>query len=189
LPFIEANKAEFCAQKRMAPNFPELFSAAAQAYKTSHSQWLAANLKGGLSKADAKVEANNAVYTGLMMGLAVGNLHFADTNATLAKQFMFSTLVAQVRTKGNAGISGKVTDATGKPIKGAVISLEDGSKATETDENGKYELTPLSMGKYTVLCQAGGFVTQTFPDMPIQTGVTARLNVKMVAEATLRLTA
>jgi hypothetical protein len=60
-------------------------------------------------------------------------------------------------------------------------SLRDVTKSFVTDKSGKFEITPLSTDKYTVIVECAGFETQVFTDVKIKTGVTTRLNVKMVA--------
>ena len=50
-----------------------------------------------------------------------------------------------------------------------------------TDDKGRFDISPLSSGKYTIIVEKEGFVTQIFKDFKINTGVTSRLNVALVA--------
>ena len=68
-------------------------------------------------------------------------------------------------------------------IKGARITIKDYEKTAETDKDGKFEITPLSSGKYTVIVEREGYLPQTIKDVVIRTGVTSRLNVLLQAAA------
>ncbi len=82
------------------------------------------------------------------------------------------------------GISGKVMQDVNKYVlEGVRITIKDFGKVAITDKYGKFEITPLSSGKYTIIVEKEGYVTQIFKDFRINTGVTSRLNVLLVAVA------
>ncbi|WP_214227777.1 TonB-dependent receptor [Pedobacter sp. B4-66] len=60
----------------------------------------------------------------------------------------FFTTIAFAQT-GN--ISGIVTDHHGKPVAGAAITLKELKRTTATDDQGKYEITSVTYGKYTLM--------------------------------------
>lgn len=181
VPFLTDNKAVLLANDTMPPTFIADFNAAIAKMQTSYNAWL--SLSKGMSKADAKVEALNAVNTTLLAALKTGQLLYEDSNPALAEQFTFSAQLSQVQGTKNAGINGKVLDANGQPVPNVVVSIQGNAKTVVCDADGRYEFTPLSMGKYSVTFAATGYVTQVFEGEAVKTGVMTRLNVTLVAVA------
>jgi len=76
-------------------------------------------------------------------------------------------------------IVGKVTDQSGKPVVGAVISATTVSQSVKTDKEGNYAITGIDNYAYneiTIQVDAKGYVlytTNTFPDI----GKTMKLNI------------
>jgi hypothetical protein len=131
---------------------------------------------------DTKIEANNNLYAILMDGLLDAQSQDA-TNTEWVRDYTFAALLSQVRGIPNAGFNGKITEADGKtPVIKALIQLNDTTLSVESDEEGRYEVTPLSESKVSVTVSAVGFVTQVFHKINIKTGVMTRLNVKLVRE-------
>lgn len=180
-PFVEEHKADLIGQNLMPKTFPEAIETAMKNVEVSYAKWDA--LSKGLSKADPKIDAFNEVYTKLIAALKVGAIHFADINPALSKQFYFATLVSQTQGVRNAGLSGKIIGTNKAALEKAVIIIEGSDKVAETGEDGKFEISPLSMGKYRVIVECPGYVTQIFEEVKIKTGVTTRLNVQLVAVA------
>ena len=188
IPFIEDNKTVLAANENMPPKFVEDFKALELAFKTAYTAWLTAD-KATVELTDAKVTANNTLYNNLQAMLTDGQRLFRD-DATIAKQFSFTHILAQTHGIKNARLTGKVTQwESGLPVMGAVISLKDTDKAIVTDEEGRFDMMPLAAGIYTVLVKADACETQTFTDIVIKTGVTTRLmpQVKPVVAHTLVL--
>ncbi len=181
VPFLEDNKAALLANDTMPTTFIADFNVAIAKMQTRYNAWLA--LAKGMSKADAKVEALNAVNTTLMAALKTGQLFYEDTNPALAEQFTFSAQLAQVQGTKHAGINGKVLDANAQPVPNVGVSIKGNAKTVGCDADGRYEYTPLSMGKYAVTFSATGYVTQVFEAEAVKTGVMSRLNVTLVAVA------
>ena len=73
-------------------------------------------------------------------------------NITHLKKSMLAAFVALFVATANAQtIKGVVTDAdNGEPIIGATIKVKETSKAAVTDMNGKYSITGLTTGRYTI---------------------------------------
>jgi beta-lactamase regulating signal transducer with metallopeptidase domain/thiol-disulfide isomerase/thioredoxin len=71
---------------------------------------------------------------------------------------------ATITMRGGLVATGTVTDASGKPIAGAVVVRGDhpywevGSQEVRTDEHGQYRLPPLPSGKVTVTAVAPGWM-------------------------------
>ena len=73
-------------------------------------------------------------------------------NITHLKKSMLAAFVAlSVATANAQTIKGVVTDAdNGEPIIGATIKVKETSKAAVTDMDGKYSITGLTTGRYTM---------------------------------------
>jgi hypothetical protein len=84
-----------------------------------------------------------------------------------------------------SGISGAVTDAaSGLPIPGAAVDYEGatGSGATSTDANGKYTLSGVPPGIYTVTVSATGYAMQTSSPVTVVTGaITTSTSFALIA--------
>jgi len=57
----------------------------------------------------------------------------------------------------SASISGRIIDAQGKPLEGAVVVIENSPHGTLTDENGVYKLTGFQPGYYVFVVTHVGF--------------------------------
>ena len=64
-------------------------------------------------------------------------------------------------TLDTSSVTGKVVDSeTGEPIAGALVSTEPATQATTTDSTGKYTISNLIPGAYTVVVEKGGYTTK-----------------------------
>ncbi len=139
--------------------------------------------KAAREKRDEKIDANNDIFTSVS-GVLTDVQRMYQGNLEKAKQYAFSVFESQTHGVKNAGISGKVMQDVNKYVlDGVRITVKDFGKNAVTDKYGKFEITPLSSGKYTIIVEKEGYVTQIFKDFKISTGVTARLNVLLVAVA------
>lgn len=84
-------------------------------------------------------------------------------------------------------IAGIVTDDSGNPIPGAIISykLNGNLQGTTADENGRYRLKPLDAGKYDVTYSFTGFDSTTYKDVKVNSGKITPLSVKLGTNNTL----
>ena len=64
---------------------------------------------------------------------------------------------------GDASIGGMVTDAAGKPVRGAIVKATSGSKAVAryTDQAGRFQITGLQQDTYEVSAEAFGLGRKT----------------------------
>jgi hypothetical protein len=181
-PFIEDNWAALSTVGKMTTTQRDDFIAKQTLYKTSYDAMTAAE-RAVKEKKDEKINANNACFDEMTDYLKLAQRIYADEPA-MAKIFMFTSLRSEVETVRNAGLAGKITNLLNKEaLKSVSITIKDYNKVAVTEKDGRFEFTPLSMGKYTVIVECPGFETQMFKDVKIKTGVTTRLNVKMVAVA------
>ena len=135
------------------------------------------------SKRDEKIIGNNDVFTRAQQVLADGRTIHLE-NPDLAKAYQFSTFLSRVESTKNAGINGKVTINGGKkglPI--VTVTEPISGKSYTSEKDGYYEIAPLSMGSYSLVFSADGYVSQTLSGLDVQKGVMKRLNVEMVPVA------
>ena len=72
-------------------------------------------------------------------------------NRTRLKSMLAAFAALSVATANAQTIKGVVTDAdNGEPIIGATIKVKETSKAAVTDMDGKYSITGLTTGRYTI---------------------------------------
>ena len=88
---------------------------------------------------------------------------------------------AQNTTSGT--ITGQVTDAQGKAINGAVITLTNlatnGSQATVSNDTGRYVFVNLQPGTYTLDVKKDGFKEATIKSQNVDVSKQLTLNVPM----------
>ncbi len=87
---------------------------------------------------------------------------------------------AQVAT---GAIAGSVVDATGRPIDGAEVRVDDplhgGDRTALTDASGLYRLVGLTPSSYRVVVTAAGFREVTRRDVPVAVDSTARIDFEL----------
>ena len=180
IPFIDDNLATLTANENMPAEFPQKFKDVESAFKAAYSKWLSAD-NAAAEQTDFKIVSNNAIYNNVIAMLTDGQRLFKEDSG-IAKQYSFATIVAQTHGIKNAGLAGKVTQVGGKiPIIGAKVSIEGTDKFVLTDSEGKYELTPLSMGIYTISITFDTFIAQSFANQIIKTGTMTRLNMQLTS--------
>jgi hypothetical protein len=178
LPFMDEHWAELTEKAKVTPAFRDDFKAKSEAYKAAYNAYKAAD-QSVKDKGDEKILANNAIYADMMLMLTDAKRVFSD-DPERAKDYTFATLLSQVQSPKNAGLMGKlIQKGTKSIIKKAKITIRVIEKSTTVDDKGRFEITPLSIGKYDIVVEAEGYVTQIFKDVKIRTGVMTRLNVVM----------
>ena len=78
----------------------------------------------------------------------------------------------------SGSIQGKIIDKSGEALIGATVMIEGTTKGTATDINGKFILSNLDYGNYTLLVSYVGYTTQT---------ITAKLDDDMVSLGNIKL--
>lgn len=75
----------------------------------------------------------------------------------LTSLFLFCSLFSFAQQSKTVTISGELKEKSGEAIPQASIRLENTRLATSSDNNGKYQLTGVRPGKYTLLVSAVGY--------------------------------
>ena len=178
IPFIEANKGLLTTKGRMTTTFLAECQAAENVFNDTLANYNTANTAAKAST-DEKNTAYNEVYTRAQKVLKVGRDMNIDA-PEIAKTYLFSAFLAQIESPSNAALAGLISQGTKKqPISGVRITIKDTDKVFETASDGRFDISPLSMGIYMVTIEKEGFETQTI-EVEIKTGVTTRLNVVLV---------
>ena len=82
-----------------------------------------------------------------------------------------------------AGLVGTVSDASSALMRGTAITVRNIDTGVErhavTDDQGRFSVAPLAIGKYTLRAEAPGFRTTTVTDISLTIGQIGRLDVVM----------
>src|SRR5205823_9478267 len=88
--------------------------------------------------------------------------------------------VAQVTT---GDITGRVTDAQGKVVSGATVTVTNKAtsalRSATTNDSGDYTITELPPGKYDVAAEAKGFSKALLPDFELNVGAKVTQNFEL----------
>ena len=140
MQFINKYTVELSNNSLNMPDaFPKKYEDGATKYEGFYNSFLKSKQtkKGG---ADAKVEANNAVYEKLTAMLSDGQLIFVKEPA-LHDEFVFSTLVSYITTAGTTGVHVSATDAiTTMPVVGFTVTVLPINKTASADAKGVAEV-------------------------------------------------
>ena len=80
-------------------------------------------------------------------------------------------------------LSGTVTEAaTGEPVPGATVILENTLQGAATDEEGRYSIIGITPGTYTVRFSFVGFTSQVVEDVRITSDRTVNLDAELQVE-------
>ena len=79
-----------------------------------------------------------------------------------------------------ATIAGTVTaEATGRPVPGVRVTAEGSRAAAQTDSAGRYTLTGLGGGTYTLTAQAAGYAAASRGDVRLAAGTSATVDFRL----------
>jgi hypothetical protein len=177
-PFLEDNLAELMSKNIIPAAFPNKLIAITKAFKDKYADYLVAD-KAATETAKEKIDANNAVYAPIADLNKVAQIIYKK-DPDSAKLFVWTSVLAQTHGIRNAGVSGKVTIKDTKTVlAGVTMRIIETGKTMVTDKFGRFDMTPLSSGKYTMQIDREGYESQAIK-VKINTGSTSRLNVEMV---------
>ena len=91
--------------------------------------------------------------------------------------------LARAGQQTEAGLSGTVTDESQGVMPGVTVTVSSpslqGARDTVTDEQGKYRISPLPIGTYTVVFSLSGFRTVRREEVRLTAGLIARIDVAL----------
>jgi hypothetical protein len=179
--FIALHLAELTANENMPPTFQTNFSNTKNTFEKLHQEFLKSEEAGSLST-ENKLTANNNIYDKLISMYLDGQEIFKN-NETIKKQFTFEQTLGLASGNNAAGIKGQITNsADGTPIANASIAIKDSNKIALTDAEGKYQLSPVPSGIYTIVITAEGFQPQEIVQQ-IKVGTVSGLSIQLTAIA------
>lgn len=93
---------------------------------------------------------------------------------------LFLTTIASSQ---EASLVGTVTDPSGAAVVGARISVKNERtgvvRTATTDEKGRYSISPLAIGRYTLAAEASGFRTTQVNDIYLTIGLVGHVDVNL----------
>jgi hypothetical protein len=178
--FITANTAGLTAGDNMPPTFADTFTTAKTEFDDLYQDFLDAS-QGNEIETQTKITANNSVHSKLM-GMFLDGQEIFKTDEAVKKLFTFDQVLQTVSGPGIAGVRGLIKDSvTNQPILATVtVTIFGTDYSTESEEDGRYEISPVAADTYTIVFTAPGYQSHQVPDTEIQTGVLKTLNVSLI---------
>ncbi len=177
-PFVTNNLSDLTADNNMPADFGTRITTLKSEFDALYKSWSEADVAAS-NDTDAKITINNTLDSLLKTMLSDAQKVFRK-DAVMAEKFSVSDLMTQVRGTRPSGINGKTINSVNKmAIVNAQITIVELGIVLKSDENGLFKLTPMALGKYTVIIEAAGFETVTLTKYEIKLSVMNRLIVKM----------
>jgi hypothetical protein len=106
-----------------------------------------------------KLAANNAIYESTIEMLKDGQQIFKD-NAAVKPFFVFSEQAAVQEGKNTASVYGYIKNDAKLPVVGATVTSKELGYSAITNEKGRYSITRMVEGDYTLTITCPGYVSQ-----------------------------
>jgi hypothetical protein len=178
LNFLNNNQATLQANNNMPPTFIADYITPKETFQTQHQSFLDAEETARQGTQD-KITANNLVHKNLMDMLLDGQEIF-KTNDAVKRQFIFTELLFLVSGAGTAGVRGTIANSNnGELIVNASVIANPGGKTAITNEDGRYLISPLAAGEFTIEIIADGYETQTIENHIVIKGTISTLNIEL----------
>jgi hypothetical protein len=177
MSFIQNNEAALLAKDLPATFGQQLKDKQARLAATNKA-WLAEK-EAASAASEAKTIAGNELKARLSAMFAEAQIIF-QTEKDIAKKFVWDTHFGKVRGPRNAGVGGKVLNkTTGEAIEGAAVSITSLNLSVVTDADGRYELSPIAAGVYTVDVKAVGFKPLSIDKQTVKENTVSRLKIEL----------
>ena len=178
VPFIQAHLAELKANNNMPADFLTRFAKLKTDFEAIYKSWNNKDADSSDLTGD-KISSNNAIFEKGTAVLADAQIVF-KRDALTAKKFTMSSIMGQIRGTRAAGLSGKVgLMGTKTMLENVKISINLLNKSVVTDKDGRFDLSPIAAGFYTIEIEAEGYETIVLENYEIKTGMIGRLKVEM----------
>ncbi|MCW5908320.1 MAG: carboxypeptidase regulatory-like domain-containing protein [Chitinophagales bacterium] len=175
--FMADNLAALTLNDNMPPVFPAQFNNQLVLFQSLHAQFLDTR-KTTTITARQKLDAANSLYRKIIRLCKDGQRLFRHSPA-IRQQFIWNKVLYQTRGAGSAGIHGTVSNNNNnQPVPNVTVQLLNTTHATISDPLGKYNLSGIAAGNYTLQFSAPGFVTQTI-QFEILTGIWSILHISL----------
>jgi len=180
--FITANTANLTANNNMPSTFAASFAAIKLSFTPLYVAFTTAEQNDEV-ETEAKIQANNDIYAKLIRMFKDGQVIFTQSRA-LRRQFVFEQVLLTVKGPGVAGIRGLITDnQTNRPITvQARVSVYNTTYTTNSDSNGRYEISPVAAGSYYLQFFAPNYYDAGTGPIAIETGTIKTVNISLVPQ-------
>ncbi|MCM3664939.1 carboxypeptidase regulatory-like domain-containing protein [Mesobacillus subterraneus] len=126
-----------------------------------------------------KFSSSNSVHI-LLSALQIGNYGQPNDRWTENAKAIYLNAIDYALTASQGELKGAVVDSQGKPIAGALITIEGTSQKTTTNAAGQYKFG-IGAGDYELKVQARGFAEQTKQAKVAELGSSVELNFTLEA--------
>ncbi len=176
--FIAANLTQLTDNQNMPAGFQADFETLRTNFMAKHLEFFNAE-EASRVETQTKITANNNLYNAVIKFCTDGRKIFRNDEAK-RKQFTIADLLLLASGPGVAGFKGTITDSlTAQPVQGVEVTIQYTDKTATSNEEGKYTLTQLAAGNYTVIFTKAAYVQQTIQQNVI-VGTVSTLNIQLV---------
>ena len=92
----------------------------------------------------------------------------------------FLLISTQLFAQSTGKLAGKITDRkTGETLIGATIGIQGSSKGAATNAEGRYILSELQAGRYTLIIRYIGYQSKSISDIEIKAGAVTQLDATL----------
>lgn len=177
--FMTDNLATLTADLNMPATFPASFTTWGDAF-TAQREVFKAKEETARTGIELKFKANEQIYRDFVTMMDAGKVIFKKQRS-IYRNFVIGNLYKEVRGNSPSGIVGEIMTGENPalPVANALIyDQANPERSATTDAEGKYDLK-LPKGKYTLIIEAPGYVTQTIVKN-ITLGTTSSLKINLV---------
>jgi hypothetical protein len=143
-------------------------------------------LKAGWDREDAtaeRVEMGNALYDEVVKICNTGKDIWYEVNEAKYKNYViYNTPSGEPEPTGFGSLLGTVTDGSGQPVEGAIVTILNTELTEETDAEGDYAFEQVPVGKQSEQVTAPGFKVYTDDVVEIFDGEETRNDIDLEPE-------
>lgn len=176
--YIDQKLNLLSANQNMPVGFPAQFETDRAAFADLHMKFLDSEETATIT-AEEKIIMNNKIFNSLRQLFRDGQKIFRYEHA-IRKQFIFTDLLYLDKGSGTAGLRGTITNAhTGQPVPNATLTIVQTSESDITSEKGKYQVSPMAHGVYSIRVVAEGYEEHVIPEQEVLVGTISTLNIPL----------
>lgn len=178
--FITDNTADLSAGGNMPAAFATTFGTAKTDYDTAYNDFFNASQNSEVAT-QTKMIANNTVHSKMMSVFLDGQEIFKNDEA-VKKLYTFDQILLTITGPGIAGVRGSIKDSITNLLitSGVTISIFGTDHTTTVGPDGRYEISPVASGTYTIVITCPDYQDQQITNVEIETGTLKTLNIVLV---------
>ena len=180
--FLAKYKTDLITPDNMPQAFYDRFAKISNDFATAYKTWQKSD-KDSYELTKQNAEANNRIYDDLRDILEDAQVVYRK-NPDKAKQYTVEFLLSQVRGTKAAGAGGKVViKGTKKTLSNVKVTLKELDKSVTTDADGRFEISPIASGFYTLSFELEGYETLIVEKYEVKVGTVGNFKTELVAIA------